>query len=72
MKIFARARNMDEARLLRVEGVTEVLPETVESSFMLGHSVLSSIGISENKIENMMTEMRENNYAKLERVPDKR
>lgn len=71
MKIFARARNMDEAKLLRVEGVKEVLPETVESSFILGQSLLENIGISQSKIDHMLSEMRANSYAKLERVPDK-
>ncbi len=40
VKIFARARNMEEMKILHTEGVKEALPETVESSFRLGFAVL--------------------------------
>lgn len=72
VKIFARARNLDEAKMLRTEGVTQVLPETVESSFFLGRNVLSSVGISQHKIDTLMAELRADNYAKLERVSGKK
>jgi len=69
IKIFARARNMRESEILRQEGVREALPETVESSFLLGHSVLANVGISENKISELLSELRADRYAKLD--PDK-
>jgi voltage-gated potassium channel Kch len=65
MKIFARARNRDESALLRDEGVTEALPETIESSFRLGFSVLERVGIAPAKIREMLIDLRANNYEKL-------
>lgn len=67
IKIFARARNLDESKILIKEGVKEALPETIESSFMLGYGVLTSIGIAEDKIESLIYDMRSNNYEKLEK-----
>jgi Kef-type K+ transport system membrane component KefB/voltage-gated potassium channel Kch len=64
-KIFARARNMEESRLLLAEGVKEALPETIESSFILGQGVLASVGIGEDKIESLMRDMRGSHYSKL-------
>lgn len=72
VKIFARARNLDESKMLRAESVTQVLPETVESSFFLGRNVLTSVGISQHKIDTLMAELRADNYARLERVSDKK
>lgn len=65
-KIFARARNLADTKLLLKEDVAEALPETIESSFFLGRGVLSHLGVSDNKIENLLTYMREDNYAKLD------
>ncbi|MDR2412968.1 MAG: cation:proton antiporter [Rickettsiales bacterium] len=62
VKIFARARNMEETKTLISEGAIEALPETVESSFMLGQSVLANIGVSEGKIEQILSEIREEYY----------
>jgi voltage-gated potassium channel Kch len=67
-KIFARARNMEESRLLLAEGVKEALPETIESSFLLGQGVLASVGINEDKIESLMRDMRGSHYQKLDGV----
>ncbi|MBN1324906.1 MAG: cation:proton antiporter [Alphaproteobacteria bacterium] len=72
IKIFARARNLEESKLLLKEGVKEALPETVESSFMLGEGVMSSIGIKNEKIEKIISEIRKNNYEKLEDISDKK
>lgn len=62
VKVFARARNLADSKILLKEGVAEALPETIESSFFLGYGVLTHLGISERKIENLLTEMRSNNY----------
>ncbi|HIS70501.1 MAG TPA: hypothetical protein IAD02_00730, partial [Candidatus Enterousia intestinigallinarum] len=45
------------------EGVTQALPETIESSFMLGTGILSHLGVSESNIRNLLTELRTDNYA---------
>ncbi len=63
VKIFARARNLADSKELLKEGVTEVLPETIESSFMLGAGVLTHLGVSDRRIENLLNGFREDNYA---------
>lgn len=63
VKIFARARNLADAKELQKEGVTEVLPETIESSFMLGAGVLQHLGVSDRNRDNLLNEFRADNYA---------
>lgn len=63
VKIFARARNLADSKMLLAEGVQEALPETIESSFFLGYGVLGHLGISERKIDELLAEMRNDNYA---------
>lgn len=65
VKIFARARNLEDSKVLLKEGVFEAQPETIESSFFLGYSVLNNLGVSENKLDNLLDEMRKNNYARV-------
>lgn len=73
VKIFARARNLADSQLLIREGIASALPETIESSFVLGHEVLSHIGVSDSKIADMVQGMRENNYSALSTaIVDKR
>jgi glutathione-regulated potassium-efflux system protein KefB len=71
-RIFARARNMAESKILMTEGVREALPETIESSFMLGYGLLADIGVPQSRIENMIAGMRANHYARLDKVSDKK
>ena len=66
VKIFARARNLADSKALVKLGVAEAQPETIESSFFLGYGVLSHLGISENKIDNLLDEMRADNYALID------
>ncbi len=66
VKIFARARNMEESKILVREGVMEAFPETVESSFMLGQEVLENVGVSQGKITKLLGNMRNDHYAELE------
>lgn len=71
--IFARARNLADSQMLLREGIDTSLPETIESSFFLGYSVLGQIGVSERRIENLLCNMRADNYAALSTViSDKR
>lgn len=63
VKIFARARNLADSKELLKEGVTEVLPETIESSFMLGQGLLTHLGIPEKKINKLLNDLRSDNYA---------
>ena len=63
VKIFARARNLADTRELLKHGVTQALPETIESSFMLAAGLLAHLGISEHKINNLLSDLRADNYA---------
>jgi len=72
VKIFARARNLTDSKLLLKEGVYEALPETVESSFSLGYGLLEHLGVSDASIDAMLTELRANNYARLDNISDAR
>ncbi|MCL2017211.1 MAG: cation:proton antiporter [Alphaproteobacteria bacterium] len=65
VRIFARARNLNEASILKKEGAKLALPETIESSFMLGEQVLSNLGVNRDKIDILMSRMRGNNYETL-------
>ena len=66
VKIFARARNLRESRMLIKEGVQEVWPETIESSLMLARGVLGQLGVSDSVITTLLNEMRAENYAELD------
>ena len=66
VKIFARARNLVESRLLLRDGVQEAWPETIESSFMLARGVLGQLGVSDMVISSVLSEMRAENYAELD------
>ena len=73
VKIFARARNLADSQLLMREGVMTAMPETIESSFFLGYSVLTHIGVSDKNIDRLLCDMRADNYAALSTViSDKR
>ena len=65
MKIFARARNLADSRVLLKDGAFAATPETIESSFFLGRSVLNHLGTSDAKIKEMLSEMRTDNYAEI-------
>ena len=72
-KIFARARNLADSQILMREGIETALPETIESSFFLGYSVLTHMGINEKHIEKLLADMRADNYSALSTViSDKR
>lgn len=68
IKIFARARNLADSKILIAEGVDVAMPETIESSFFIGYSVLSHIGVNDNDIQDLLDDMRDNDYAALSTV----
>ena len=65
MKIFARARNLADSRVLLKDGVFSATPETIESSFFLGRRVLNHLGASDTDVKKMLSEMRADNYTEL-------
>lgn len=66
VKIFARARNLADSKILLKEGAAGAFPETIESSFFLGYGVLEHLGVSDSRLSAMLDKMRENNYAALD------
>ncbi len=46
-------------------GATEVVPDTVESSIMLARHALRLLGQSRKKVDRLLTEARESNYAQV-------
>ncbi|MDR1338372.1 MAG: cation:proton antiporter [Rickettsiales bacterium] len=68
VKIFARARNMAESKVLMAEGVKGAFPETIESSFRLGYDLLANIGVSEDEIAGLVRDLRANHYARLDKT----
>ncbi|MDR0967390.1 MAG: cation:proton antiporter [Rickettsiales bacterium] len=64
-RIFARVRNLSEAENLQLEGKLTTLPETIESSFVLGREVLEALGTSDTNIDQMVDSLRKNNYSAL-------
>ena len=68
IKIFARARNLADAKMLMSQGVASAMPETIESSLFLGYSVLDFLGVPERKIEKLLSEIRSDDYACLSAI----
>ncbi|MBQ2017233.1 MAG: NAD-binding protein [Alphaproteobacteria bacterium] len=71
IQIFARARNLADSQMLRREGVMSALPETIETSLSLGAGVLHYMGASDYSIDELLCDMRNDNYAALTAIPDK-
>ena len=67
-KIYARARNLAEANTLLREGAKMALPETIESSFLLGRQVLENLGVQKTDIDKLMLRLRADNYAPLQHI----
>ncbi len=65
VRIFARVRNMQESENLRSEGKLVALPETIESSFVLGQEVLEVLGVREKTISDLTKTLRRDNYHAL-------
>jgi voltage-gated potassium channel Kch len=68
INIFARARNLADSQMLLREGIAFSLPETIESSFMLGAQVLKRVGTSDASVDKLLCDMRTNNYETLSTV----
>jgi voltage-gated potassium channel Kch len=66
VKIFARARNLADCKALRKYGVFSALPETIETAFSLGCGVLKYVKVSDTKVCNVLKELRNDDYAKID------
>lgn len=72
VRVFARARNLTESKLLLKEGAQTALPETIESSLFLGYGVLEYMGVSQGAITRILNNLRDDNYARVDNpVSDK-
>ena len=69
-KIFARARNLKSSRELLDLGVKSATPEIIESSFIIGANLMAGLGLSQNKISNLMNDLRANNYENVKKPID--
>ena len=56
--IIVRARDHGHVRSLVAEGATAVMPETTESSLLLGKAVLGTLGEADNRIEQALGSVR--------------
>jgi CPA2 family monovalent cation:H+ antiporter-2 len=56
--LFARARDENQARLLKLAGATVVVPETLEASLQLSAFVLESLGLEELQVDGIVDEER--------------
>jgi Kef-type K+ transport system membrane component KefB/voltage-gated potassium channel Kch len=65
VRVFVRVRNMQESKELRSTGKLVALPETIESSFLLGQEVLGAMGVQEKTIEGLLNYLRSENYRAL-------
>ncbi|MES2756888.1 MAG: cation:proton antiporter [Pseudomonadota bacterium] len=56
--LFARARDEQQARLLKLAGATVVVPETLEASLQLSAFVLESLGLEELEVDGIIDDER--------------
>ena len=70
VKIFARAHNLKSSQELLDMGVKSATPEIIESSFIIGANLMSGLGLSQNKINNLMKDLRANNYENVKKPID--
>jgi CPA2 family monovalent cation:H+ antiporter-2 len=56
--LFARARDEQQARLLKLAGATVVVPETLEASLQLSAFVLESLGLEERAVDRIVDDER--------------
>jgi Kef-type K+ transport system membrane component KefB len=67
VKIFARAHNLETSKELLSMGVKSATPEIIESSFIVGENLMASLGLSQAKINALVENLRENNYANVKK-----
>lgn len=67
MKVFARAHSLKTSQDLISLGAKSATPEIIESSFILGENLMTSLGLSKNKINSLTESLRENNYANVKK-----
>ncbi|HYE01517.1 MAG TPA: cation:proton antiporter, partial [Alphaproteobacteria bacterium] len=64
VRIFARSRDRRRAEDLYALGVTEVVPETFESSLTLARGALQALGVPGQAVEELVTRYRESDTTR--------
>jgi CPA2 family monovalent cation:H+ antiporter-2 len=65
MPVVARSREEEDAEKLFEAGVSEVVPEALESSVMLATHALALVGVPMHRVIRRLRELREQHYALL-------
>lgn len=58
---------MKSSKELLKMGVKSAMPEIIESSLIMGAEVLSSVGLSQHKINYLKAHLRENGYENVQK-----
>jgi CPA2 family monovalent cation:H+ antiporter-2 len=66
LPVIVRARDLEHMRDLIRHGATSVMPETIESSLLLGGIVLRSLGEADNRVEELIERLRRTSYEGAE------
>lgn len=70
LTIIARARDLAACAALTEAGADVAHPEALEASLRLGAEVMSAIGITDNNIDEVLGEAREDDYALVRKEVD--
>lgn len=70
LRIFVRAHDLRHRRQLERYGAIAVGPETLEGSLQLGVALLKSLGTEGEKLEGLLGDFREEDYARIQDVVD--
>ena len=66
VKVYARARNLADCKILCKNGAYSALPETIETAFLLGARALHHMGASNAKLHDVLQKLRDEDYAGLD------
>lgn len=70
VKVFARAHSLKSSKELLALGVKSATPEIIESSFIVGCDVMESLGLSKQKINTLIEDLRANGYENVKKPVD--
>ena len=66
VKVYARARNLADCKVLCKYGAYSALPETIETALLLGARALHHMNISNAKLHDALQKLREDDYDGLD------
>lgn len=69
LPVIARARDLVDCANLTEAGATHAYPEAVESSLRLGGLALEMINVPEDEVEQLMEDVRSDNYQLVCPIP---